>query len=204
MTAHDFKLRRGTFQTERRRVQRHVVQSVLLCGLVLIILYALIVIATGIFIVYTQFFAPDLIANLNVPKSPQYLMREKRMDERLLKDPVARLLQADELKNGNLQTFAPYEDYDQGQSDEEKQIQDAASAIENLENSRLPLEFGLNRWILKRKLLSIPDNDGQIKRRKKRSLDRSLDCDETQNSELTLIVKIYFMLKKIEFLDKSF
>lgn len=173
-TIHDIKFRRRGFQSERRRVQRQVVQSVLLCGLILIIMYALIVIATGIFIVYTQFFAPEIIANLNGIQTQNLLLaREKRMDERLIKDPIARLLQADEINDGVLQTFAPYEDYDDQPSDEEKQVHNAAAALENFENSRLPLEFSLNRWIRSRKLLSIEEDnkvkDETINKRQKRS-----------------------------------
>ncbi|KAI6189598.1 hypothetical protein M3Y97_00025700 [Aphelenchoides bicaudatus] len=134
---YESKGRNRPFQLERRRVQRQVVQSVLLCGLVLVVLYALIVIATGIFIVYTQFFAPDLISSLNAGQGHYVQIREKRMDERLLRDPVARLLQADELKvDGGLQTFAPYEEYDDN-SDEKKQIENAAAAIDNFEH-KLP------------------------------------------------------------------
>lgn len=174
------------------------VQSVLLCGLVLVVLYALIVIATGIFIVYTQFFAPDLISNLNAAQGKYFRVREKRMDERLLKDPVARLLQADELKlDGGLQTFAPYEAYDDQPSDEEKQIHEAAAAIDQFERSRLPLEFGLNRWFRSRKLLSVSNKlkteaKTEIVKRTKRST-----CNETPKRKFSIFFTINFVFRQI-------
>jgi hypothetical protein len=168
MTAiHHLKGRSQIFQTERRKVQRQVVQSVLLCGLVLIVIYGLIVIATGIFIVYTQFFSPEIISDLN-SVHPQYFVPKKHVDERLLRDPVARLLQGKEL---NLQTFAPYEDYEI--SDEEKQIHEAAAVLDSFENSRIPLQLGISGWIRRRKLLSV-EGEKVIKVRK-----RSIPCVET-------------------------
>lgn len=174
---HKAKFRRGVlFQTERRKVQRQVVQSILLCGLLLVILYALIVISTGVFIVYTQFFAPELISNLNDVQTQPVLKGEKRIDDRLLTDPAARLLLGESVDtDSGLQTFAPYEDYYEESSNGQKQIVGAAAG-RTLEHSRISLAFGWNNWIRARKLLSLSEeeNKGVNIARKK----RSSKCDD--------------------------